>query len=461
MAQDSEFVDWDQIAHRFQQADGLPFSELLQPERVAQALAALGVEFRERVYLPVVTLWMFLSQVLSPDHSCLEAVARLLAWRVAQGQPPCSPETTSYCEARKRLPLELIQGLVRDTGRDLDQQSQEEWLWKGRHVKIADGTTVTMPDTSANQAVYPQPRNQARGVGFPIARLVIIVSLACGAVLDAAMGPMRGKKTGENTLFRTLLEALLPGDVLLVDRLFGSYQELATCRGRNVDVVARQHITRHTDFRRGQWLGTLDHIVVWQRPKFVSQRFDRATWEALPEQMRVRELRFQVTQPGFRPAEITLVTTLLDPVEYPPAEISGLFRERWHCELDLRSLKTALQMDRLRCKSPEMVQKEVWTHFLAYNLIRQTMAEAARVHRVLPRHLSFKGAVQTVNSFATYLALLPPQRRRLWGILLAAIATHLVGDRPNRVEPRKLKYRPGKYTYMTRHRTEERARLCA
>ena len=183
MAQHSEFEDWDQIARRFQQAGGLPFSELLKPERVAQALAALGIEFRERVYTPVVTLWMFLSQVLSPDHSCREAVARLLAWRLAQDQAPCSPETSSYCDARQRLPLELVQRLVRETGHALDQQAQDEWLWKGRHVKIADGTTVIMPDTHANQSVYPQPSNQPRGVGFPMARLVTIVSLACGVVL--------------------------------------------------------------------------------------------------------------------------------------------------------------------------------------------------------------------------------------------------------------------------------------
>lgn len=461
MAQDNEFESLEQFRRHLQEADGLPFSELLSPEKVARALTALGVTFRERVYTPVVTLWTLLSQVLSADHSCRDAVGRLLAWRLSQGKSPCSSKTTSYCEARERLPVEVMKILGRDTGRELEQQADGAWLWKGRHVKIVDGSTVTMPDTPANQAAYPQSRGQKQGVGFPIARLVVILSLAVGTALDLALGPTRGKKTGENTLFRSLMEVLEKGDVLLGDRLFCSYQDIATLRARGVDVVFRQHASRRTDFRRGRWLAVLDHVVVWKRPQFNSRRFDRATWEALPEQMEVRELRFRVTEKGFRPLEITLVTTLLDAVAYPKEDICALYRERWHCELDLRSLKTSLQMKHLRCKSPEMVEKEIWAHFLAYNLMRQTMAEAARVYDVLPRHLSFKGAVQMVNSFAAYLAYLRELRDLLWSELLIAIATHTVGDRPNRVEPRKLKHRLAKYTFMTRPRNEERKRLCA
>ncbi len=364
-------------------------------------------------------------------------------------------------QARKRLPLELLKGLVREEDASWKKKADENILWKGRHVKIADGTTVTMPDTAANQAVYPRRRNQARGVGFHIVRIMIVISWVYGTVLDRAEGPMRGKKTGENTLLRDLNGALQKGDVLLLDRLLGSYQQLATCRDRGVDVVTRQHHSRTTDFRRGRWLGTLDHIVTWQRPKFDSQRFDRATWEALPETMQIRELRFHVTQPGFRPTDITIATTLLDPIAYPAADLAALYRERWHCELDLRSLKTSLQMNHLRCKTPEMVRKEIWAHCLAYNLIRKTMAESARHQDILPRHLSFKGAVQTMNSFAPYLALCVVDKDGLWAELLTAIAAHVVGNRPNRLEPRKLKYRLGKFTYMTRPRTDERKTLCS
>jgi hypothetical protein len=460
MAQHNEFEGWDQISRRLHETPGLPFSDLLKPERVAEALAKLEIKFRERIYTPLITLWTFLSQVLSSDHSCREAVGRVLAWRLAQGKAPCSTETTSYCEARRRLPLELLQLLVRDTGRELEQASADRWLWKGRHVKSVDGTTVIMPDTPENQAVYPRRRNQPHGVGFPIARVVAIFSLATGAALDLAIGPMRGKKTGETTLFRSLDRALEPGDVVLGDRLFSSYHDVARLRQRHIDCVFRQHATRRTDFRRGQWIAQEDHVVVWRRPRFDRQRFTRAEWEALPTQMQVREIRYRVTQPGFRADEITLVTTLLDPVAYPKDELAELFRGRWHSELDLRSLKSSLQMARLRCLTPDLVEKEIWTHVLAYNLIRHTMAEAARAAGVLPRQISFKGTVQLVNA-STYLPRCPAQRARFWHALLQAIATHAVGNRPNRFEPRKLKYRPAKYPPMIYPRNRERQRLCA
>ena len=461
MADRNDSDNWKKIFRELQKTQGLPFSALLPAEKVDRLLAGVNVEFRDRIYTPAVTLWMFLSQVLSADHSCRDTVARLLAWRVAGGLPACSAKTGSYCDARQRLPLELLQGLVREEGRELEQQADKNILWKGRHVKIADGTTATMPDTATNQAVYPRRRNQAQGVGFPIVRIMFVISWVYGTVLDVAEAPMRGKKTGENTLLLSLGGVLQKEDVLLLDRLLGSYQQIATCREQGVDVVARQHHSRKTDFRRGRWLGTLDHIVIWHRPKFDSQRFDRATWEALPETMEIRELRFHVTQPGFRPADLTIATTLQNAIAYPAADLAALYRERWHCELDLRSLKTALQMTHLRCKTPEMVRKEIWAHCLAYNLIRKTMAESARHQGVLPRHLSFKGAVQTMNSFAPYLALCITDKDGLWAELLTAIAAHVVGNRPNRIEPRKLKYRLGKFTYMTRPRTEERRTLCS
>jgi hypothetical protein len=461
MAQHNEFEDFDQIYRRLQRAGELPFSDLLKPERVARVLAALGFQFRERVYTPICTLWMFLSQMLSADHSCQEAVARLLVWRAVHGNSRCSTETTSYCEARQRLPEELIPQLTRVVASDMQRQAKHCWLWKGRPVKIVDGSTATMPDTPKNQAAFPQNSEQKPGLGFPIARLLVIFSLATAAVLDAAIAATVGKKTGETTLFRLLLGILEAGDVLLGDRLFASYRELAACQMRGVDVVARQHGTRRTDFRRGRWLGTLDHVVTWRRPSFNKDRFTRAEWEQLPLELQVRELRYEVTQPGFRVAKITIVTTLLEPIAYPAEELAALYRERWHCELDLRSLKSSLQMGHLRCKTPEMVKKEIWTHLLAYNLIREAAAEAARRHDVLPRRLSFKGAVQLINAFAPHLPHCPARRESLWQEMLAAIATIRVGDRPDRSEPRKLKKRKSKYTYMMRPRAEERRRLSA
>jgi putative transposase len=461
MAQHSEFEDFDQIFRQLQQAPELPFSDLLRPERVVGALAALGITFRDRIYTPVTTLWMFLSQVLSADHSCQDAVARLMAWRVARGKPRCSTDTASYCEARKRLPKELLRQLTRDVAGEMEQRAEQEWLWKGRPVKIVDGCTAMMADTPTNQAAYPQNSEQKPGLGFPIARLVVVFSLATAAVLEAVVAPTVGKKMGETTLFRGLLAFFRTGDILLGDRLFAGFRDLAECLRHGVDVVARQHSTRCTDFRRGRWLGTRDHVVTWRRPPFHKDRFTREEWERLPLELQIRELRYRVTQPGFRPEEITIVTTLLDVAVYSAEEIAVLYRERWHCELDIRSLKSSLQMGHLRCKTPGMVEREIWAHLLAYNLIRETAAEAARQHRALPRRLSFHGAVQLINAFATYLPACPQRRELLWKELLAAIATMPVGNRPNRIEPRKLKKRKSKYTYLTRPRNEERRRLCA
>lgn len=431
-----------QIKCELNQTDQLPFSDLLSAEIIEEEMAELDATFRQRIYTPTVTLWVFLSQVLSADHSCREAVARLIAWLTARGRQVCSAETTSYCTSRMRLPLELIQRLLRRTGREMSE-TKRAWLWKGRHVKIGDGSTATMADTDDNQAEFPRRRNQKHGVGFPILRLVVVFSLAYGTALELAIGPTRGKKTGENELFRSMFDVFEPGDIMLGDRLFASYRDIAALRARQVDVVCRAHQSRRCDFRRGVWLGVYDHVVKWKRPKFDSNRFDRETYDALPEEMEVREIRYRVSQTGFRTREVTLVTTLLDAELYPKEDLVDLYRQRWHCELDLNALKTTLQMKHLRCKTPEMVEKEVWTHMLAYNLMRQVIAEAAAAHGVLPRELSFKGAVQTVNSFAMLLAMLPDLHDELWEALLAAIATHIVNDRPDRVEPRKVKYRHG------------------
>ena len=260
---------------RLKETGFLPLSDLLPEETVRQVLNELGIKSRNRTFHPVVTLWSFLWQVMSQDHSCREAVARVLAWRVFRGLKACSAKTSSYCAARLRLPLQLITALVRRVARDMEQQVKPEWRWKGRDVKLVDGSTVLAPDTDANQAAFPQSRRQKRGLGFPIMRIVVMFSLATGAALEVVVGPCRGKKTGENTLFRQMYEQFKRGDIALADRLFDSYRDIAQLRGRGVDVLFRMNATRHHDFRRGRWLGREDHVVEWRKPKFDASRFDR------------------------------------------------------------------------------------------------------------------------------------------------------------------------------------------
>jgi hypothetical protein len=324
---------------------------------------------------------------------------------------------------------------------------------------MVDGTTVSMPDTPENQKEFPQSRSQSKGLGFPIARIVALISLATGVVRDLATGPYAGKETGETALFRALWGGLAPGEIILGDRYFASFFGIAGLKGRGVDGVFRMHQLRKCDFRRGRRLGVEDHVVTWTRP-------DRPDWmdeniyAQMPEQLAMRELRIKVQQPGFRVNELVLVTTLLEGGEYTKAEVADLFLRRWNVELDIRSIKCSIGMDILRCKTPEMVRKEIWMHMLAYNLIRGVMATAAETHGEDPRHLSFKGALQTMTAFQDELRRATPEERvHLIEEMLKAIAHHRVADRPGRVEPRANKRRPKPTRFLMEPRKEARKRL--
>ncbi len=346
---------------------------MLDPATVNQVLDKNQVSFRDRIFSPLVTLWTFLSQVLSLDHSCREAVARLIAFRVSNGQEPCGPETGSYCKARQRLLLKVITDLVQGTAQRLQEQAPDSWLWKGREVALVDGSTVSMPDTAANQEVFPQPSSQKPGVGFPLARLVAVISLTTGALRTLAVGPYSGKETGETALFRTLWDHLKAGEIVLGDRYFASFCGIAPLVQRGIDGLFRMHQKRKYDFRRGRLLGVEDHVVSWTKPERPDW-MEEALYAQLPEELMIRELRVQVQNDGFRVNELILVTTMLDPEVYTKEELAELFLQRWNIELDLRSIKSVMQMDVLRCETPSMVEKEIWMHLLAYNLIRTLIA---------------------------------------------------------------------------------------
>jgi len=437
----------------------LPFHDVLDAGMVDQALHAEGVSFHERIYTPLVTLSLFLSQVIDPDHSCRAAVARLIVWLAVNKRKPCEPDTSSYCEARLRLPEGVIVRLARETARRAEARVSDDWLWKGRSVTLVDGTTASMPDSSANQKEYPQSKAQGIGLGFPLVRMVALISLATGVVRDLALGPYQGKETGETALFRALWKGLEPGEIVLGDRYFGSFFGIAGLSGRGVDVLFRMHQRRKFDFRRGRRLGVLDHVVNWSRPARPDW-MDEATYAEIPEELAVRELRVRVDQPGFRVNELVLVTTLLDAEEYTKLEVADLFLERWNIELDFRSIKDVLKMDVLRCKTPEMVRKEIWMHLLAYNLIRGVMEDAAEAHGKMPRDLSFKGALQTMTAFQDALRWAAAgDRVRLIGEMLKAIAFHEVGDRFGRFEPRANKRRPKPQRFLMEPRRQARKAL--
>lgn len=443
------------LQRQFLQDESLPFTNVLSEAVVAQALQAVNFIWKDRIYSPLATLWVFLSQVLSQDHSCRAAVARLIAHRVSHGQQPCSAETGAYCQARKRLPEEFFSDVARKTGQTLDNHAQQRWLWKGRRVLAYDGSTVSMPDTPENQQAYPQPPQQQPGLGFPLARMAAFFSLSCGAVLDLAICSNYGKGHSELGMLRQLWDLLRPGDIMLADRYMCAWHEIYLLKQRGIDSVTRLHHCRRIDFRCGKRLGKGDHVVEWRRPGRI-RSIDWQTLKSLPERITIRETRVRIQQPGFRCQSMIVVSTLLDAEAVAASDLAELYRARWNAELDLRSLKQTMQMDILRCKTPELVRKEIWTHILAYNLIRAIMAQAASKHDIEPRTISFKGTIQTLEAFQPLIAMQGDRdsthRRHLYQQLLDAVATHRVADRPDRFEPRQRKRRQKKYDRMMKPR---------
>src|SRR3954471_24726363 len=452
----------DALRRQFLQDGGLPFADVLTAEGLHEALGEVKAAWNDRIYTPLVTLWVFLGQVLNADQSCRAAVARLVAHRTAQGLEPCSSETGAYCQARKRLPERLFAAVARLVGRNLDARVDRRWLWKGRRVCLFDGSTVSMPDTEENRREYPLAYNQVPGTSFAPARIGAIISLSCGAILDLGICRYAGKGQGEVSLLRQLWDVLRPGDVLLGDRLMSGWVGMHLLKGRGVDTVSRLSAQRRADFRHGTRLGKDDHLVRWQKPTSI-RSVDRQTYNALPDAITVREVRFRVEQAGFRTRSVVVVTTLLDPAQASKEELASLYRARWNNELDLRSIKVVLQMDLLRCKTPELVRKEVWAHALAYNLIRTGMAQAAAGHGVEPRSISFKATLQVLEAFRPLIAFRGDRgaahRAALYQQILTAIAVHRVADRPDRFEPRMAQRRPKRYDRLTRPRAEIKLRM--
>jgi hypothetical protein len=451
------------LQRQFLQDEGLPFGDVLANDFVAQAMTAVEGVWKDRIYTPLITLWVFLSQVLSADHSCRAAVARLIAHRLSRGESACSAETGAYCQARSRLPERFFSAVTCLVGRALDAKVDPRWLWKGRRVYLFDGTTVTMPDTPKNQKAYPQNVAQEEGLGFPIARIGAITSLACGAIVNLGFCRYAGKGQGEVSLLRRMWDILAPGDILLADSLLSNWTGIVMLQKRGFDLVSRLNKAhRRADFRKGVRLGKDDHIVCWRKPTSI-RSVDRKTYNRLPAFVTVRETRVRVKQPGFRTRSIIVVTTLLDPEQTTKEDLALLYRARWNSELDLRSIKITMQMDELRCKTPELVRKEVWTHILAYNLIRTIMAQAATRHNIEPRTISFKGAIQTLEAFQPVIALQGQHdskwRLHLYQQLLDAVSVHRVADRPDRFEPRLKKRRPKRYCYLTKPRHETKLEM--
>jgi Transposase DDE domain len=443
-SQKQQYPQQKHIAHHAQKTNAYTFFNILTSPRLLDIVEQQQPAHRERLYTPTTTLSLFLAQAMNTDASCQNTVNRHAVERVFNGLSACSTTTGAYCKARARLPQDMVAALVKQTGRLILEEIPTHWRWQGRRVKLVDGTTITLPDTAANQHVYPQQHGQQPGLGFPVARMVGIVCLASGAILHAAMGAYKGKGASEHALLRQLMDGFEAGDVVLADRYYCSYFMIALFMAKGADVVFQQHAMRKTDFRTGQRLSTRDHIVAWQKPKIIPAWMTPSQYDAFPNELTLRELKSNGR---------VLVTTLLSDKTAPKTALTALYKQRWHVELDLRNIKTVLGMDTLHCKTPAMNEKEMWVYFLAYNLIRLLIAASAAQANLFPRQISFKHALQVWLIWHNQ----PTEHdKNDPAILLMLIAQQRVGNRPGRIEPRCLKRRPKAYPLLSKSREEAR-----
>jgi len=454
---------FQKIADAFLGDEGLPFSDILSAERIERIFAKHGSLFGVHgIYTTAIAVWSFLGQVLRDEKevSCQSAVARVVDHCMTNGTKAPSSDTGGFCRARAKISEAALRELSCEVAEEMEQAAEETndsdqpWLFKGLHAKLIDGFTFTMPDTEKNQKVYPQQKAQKPGIGLPIARCVGILSLATACVMDIAIGPYKGKETGESALFRSILGGLKPGDLAIMDRYYCSYMMIVKLLAQGIQACARKHHLRKSDFRRGRRLGKYDHIIVWKRPvrpKWMS----KAEYEQVPETLELRELRFNIVVKGRRTQTLTIITTLTDACEFSKEEIVELYGYRWNCELDIRSIKSNMNLGHVRCKSPEMVARELWTTILGYNLIRRTGAAAALVHKKQPRQISFTATCQYVLAAWSTLSnrhLAGEHLRNYCKKLLERIAACEVGNRPDRLEPRVIKRRRHGYKLMQKPR---------
>jgi hypothetical protein len=443
---------WGEAKREISENPGGVLENIVSDQEVDELCLFLNHVWRERIFSPLVTLWTFLSQVLDADSSCRQAVVKTLAYLGFTRGLSASHDPSAYCRARKRLPEGLLPSLTHLVAGKLEAKAGEKDLWRGHRLRVVDGSSVTMWDTPENQKVYPQVGGQKRGCGFPTARITGIFSLITGSLMDLAIGPL---SIGETVLFHRIRDCLKSGDILLGDRYYCSYAEIAQLLRMGVYILFRLHQNRKLNFKKARKLGPGDYIFEWRkgvRPQWMSLE----EFRSLPDILVVRVVQVICQIPGWRAKKIWIVTTLLDPKAYPAKEIGDLYERRWQVEVNLDHLKTSMKMEFLSCHSPDMIEKELWAYLLAYNLIRTLMWDAGCRRRISPLRLSLKGAIQEVMALWPYSAIARKNvdLARFYDSLLRGIASHKVPNRPNRNEPRVRKRRPKNYRLMTKPRDQ-------
>jgi putative transposase len=454
---------FDTLCRAFAQHAALPFGKIFTPELLTRLACRYNVCFAagpNDFWGVGVTTMAWLFQGLFAKKSCLAAVSRVVALCVLLGLAAPSSNTGAFCKARDKLSADFLRALALSVSRSLEEYAPARWRWRGRRVILIDGTTLNAPDTPTNQAEYPQHSQQAPGLGFPVLRMVVLFGLATASLLACAFGRYEGEDTGETALLRVVLDELEAGDILVADRYYCTWWLLALTQERGILVCFRLCAARKEAFPRGTAGNAHDYQSRWSKPKRPDW-MDQETYERLPDSLAVRIVDYAVPVPGFRPDRIRAATTLLCGKTFPEEDIADLYHKRWHVEVDIRTIKQTMQMEELSCLTPAMLQAEIWTHWLSYNLARLVAAQAALSKGLEPRQISFSGVRANLESFypglvSSTAAQWQTTVRALW----RAVVTHKVGGRSGRSEPREKKRREKhKYPPLSQPRKERRAAL--
>lgn len=434
-------------------------SQLSASDLMSLALQYLPMEMlkntdgRERAWPAIEATCTFLKQILNPGQPCREAVRTSNISRITANRQKVSNNTSAYCKARKRLPERVLEAFWKHLAAQVNASAGKNHHWKSHNVGVVDGSSFSMPDTCANQKLYPQPSEQKNGCGFPVVKVVGVFSMITGALHGYAKGNL---STPERTLFHALWSVIVKTfDLLVGDRGFCSFADMYFLKQAGVDSAFRLHQGRHVDWRRGKRLGKHDHLVKWNKPQTCPKWLTPDQYATLPETWVVRVVKVHVEIPGFRTQSLIVATTLLDHDRYTAADIAELYGLRWSVELFLRHNKTTMRMDILRCLSPEMIHREIHMHWIAYNLVRTIMFDAAQAGHIPVARLSFKGTMDTLRQWLPALhaaANKPRIFRKLYEALLSAIALDPVPFRPCRSEPRAVKRRPKKFHLLNKPR---------
>jgi len=435
---------------KFANNPGAIMGKIVGNKNFAELYASYESTYRRRLFTPLVTLSTLVLQALDADKAQRKAVATMMTHLANNKLPNGSRDASAYCQARQRLPMSLVVESTKMLAEEMEPHGRRQ-LWHGRHVKVTDGSSLSMPDTPENQAYFGQPSGQKPGCGFPVARIAGLFSLMTGAVVDIACGRY---KTSERSLSHQVWRSLNTGDILVADSYHGAYADIALLKERGVDGVFCVHHRRIVSGR-----GPRDRIEKWSKcakPGWMTQQ----QYDTLPDTLTVRIIRVKIRDASRRVNKVVLVTTLLDKKHYPAKALARLYGRRWEIETDFAHIKTTMSMDVLAAHKPETIIKEMWGHMLGYNLIRSMMWEAGNRHNIDPLRLSFKGTIQQVMAFGPLTITACPRRKSSRYVdLLRHIATHKIPNRPGRQEPRVKKRRPKQYPLMTKPRTQLREEL--